>query len=130
MMATEILAIPEESLPQVIAVIRAGLQATDNESVREALANWCDEFGMPDGRAGTEKGQGSATKVILGSATGKPETGRAVEALGKEHEVQTAAELRNLLVALRESCGGGDSFVVDIDDSGTLHCGLYDDYIE
>lgn len=44
-MATEILAIPEEYLGQVIHVIRAGLENTDDiaDNVRARLNEWCDD---------------------------------------------------------------------------------------
>jgi hypothetical protein len=45
-MASEILAVPEEHLLEVIAIIRAGLTALRSivtPEVREQLAKWCDE---------------------------------------------------------------------------------------
>ena len=47
-MAKEILAVPEDHLAEVIAVIRAGLKATETDGsvsdvTREQLAKWCDE---------------------------------------------------------------------------------------
>jgi hypothetical protein len=44
LMASEILAVPESSLAEVVAVIRAGLQAVEvSVETREALSNWCNE---------------------------------------------------------------------------------------
>jgi len=41
-MATEILAVPEENLSEVIAVIRAGLKTVDVSSeTRKQLVRWC-----------------------------------------------------------------------------------------
>jgi hypothetical protein len=41
--ASEILAVPEEHLREVIFIIRAGLTATVcSDEVREALTRWCD----------------------------------------------------------------------------------------
>lgn len=44
-MAKEVLAVPEEALPEVIRVIRAGLKAIPDVSseTREALLQWCEE---------------------------------------------------------------------------------------
>jgi hypothetical protein len=44
-MASEILAIPEENLADVIAVIRIGLNNVRNlhADVREHLTKWCDD---------------------------------------------------------------------------------------
>lgn len=50
-MAKETLTIPEEKLPEVIKVIRAGLEYVDSghylpqisDETREQLAKWCDE---------------------------------------------------------------------------------------
>ncbi len=43
-MAKEILAIPEERLIEVIAVIRAGLEITEtSDETREQLMKWCNE---------------------------------------------------------------------------------------
>ena len=43
-MAKEILAIAEEDLPEVIAVIRAGLSQVEvSEDVRSQLIKWCDD---------------------------------------------------------------------------------------
>lgn len=47
-MASEILSVPEESLREVIAVIRAGLRATKDcvdvsKDTRKQLKKWCDE---------------------------------------------------------------------------------------
>ena len=43
-MATELLSVPEEHVPDVIAVIRAGLSLIEVPAlVKEALNTWCDE---------------------------------------------------------------------------------------
>lgn len=43
-MAKEVLAVPEEHLPEVIAVIRAGINAQNpSKEVDEQLTQWCDE---------------------------------------------------------------------------------------
>ena len=44
-MASEVLAVPEDDLLEVIKIIRAGLKATKNVTpdVREALTEWCDD---------------------------------------------------------------------------------------
>lgn len=44
-MATEILSVPEDSLEEVILVIRNGLKATKGLSreTRKQLKKWCDE---------------------------------------------------------------------------------------
>ena len=43
-MATEVLAVPEEHIADVIAVIRAGLSLQEvPEPVKTALNTWCDE---------------------------------------------------------------------------------------
>jgi len=51
-MAKEVLVIPEERLPDVVAVIRAGLEYVDDcygdipvisDETREYLTKWCDE---------------------------------------------------------------------------------------
>ena len=43
-MATEILSVPEEHLPDVIRVIRAGLSLEEvPDEVKRALETWCDE---------------------------------------------------------------------------------------
>lgn len=43
-MATEILSVPEEHLPDVIAVIRAGLSLIEVPApVKGALETWCNE---------------------------------------------------------------------------------------
>ena len=47
-MATEILSVPEDHLLEVVAVLRAGLKATQHHSTvgkktREQLTKWCDE---------------------------------------------------------------------------------------
>lgn len=43
-MASEILAVPEDNLAEVIAVIRAGLKTTKvTPETREQLTKWCDE---------------------------------------------------------------------------------------
>lgn len=43
-MATEILAVPEDNLVEVIAVIRSGLLTVQvSPDTREALTRWCDE---------------------------------------------------------------------------------------
>lgn len=43
-MATEVLAVPEEHILDVIAVIRAGLSLQEvPPPVKEALNKWCDE---------------------------------------------------------------------------------------
>jgi len=43
-MASEVLAVPEEHLAEVIEIIRAGLKDRDvSPEVREALEEWCRE---------------------------------------------------------------------------------------
>lgn len=43
-MANEVLSIPEESLEEVIRVIRAGLKTEPvSDEVRAYLAEWCDD---------------------------------------------------------------------------------------
>lgn len=43
-MATEVLSVPEEYLPIVTRVIRAGLSQVEvPEEVREALEEWCED---------------------------------------------------------------------------------------
>lgn len=43
-MASEILAVPEECLVEVVKVIRAGIIASSlSEEVKEQLTKWCDE---------------------------------------------------------------------------------------
>jgi hypothetical protein len=43
-MAKEVLYVPEESLEEVIRVLRAGLKVeTVSEETREQLTKWCDE---------------------------------------------------------------------------------------
>jgi hypothetical protein len=44
-MASEVLAVPEDNLLEVIAIIRAGLKATKKVTpdVRYNLKKWCDE---------------------------------------------------------------------------------------
>lgn len=42
-MASEVLAVPEENLAEVIKVIRAGLRTTTvSNETHEQLTNWCD----------------------------------------------------------------------------------------
>ena len=44
-MAKEILAIPEESLPEVIRVIRAGLPSKNvSNETKDRLIEWCDKM--------------------------------------------------------------------------------------
>lgn len=44
-MAKEVLVVPEESLPEVIRVIRAGLHAVGDlrEETRQVLLEWCED---------------------------------------------------------------------------------------
>lgn len=43
-MASEILAVPEDCLLEVIKVIRAGLRRVEvSDEVRKQLTTWCDE---------------------------------------------------------------------------------------
>lgn len=45
-MATEILAVPEHRLKEVVQVIRAGLKATTvSKETKECLQDWCDQEG-------------------------------------------------------------------------------------
>lgn len=44
-MASETLAVPEEHLPEVVRVIRAGLNNTPTSpKVNHSLGKWCDEM--------------------------------------------------------------------------------------